>query len=94
LREHQIPVLAVCPGPVRTEFGNVAKRDENSEGMPAHPSFYVPKEQVVTEALSALDRNAARVYPGIKTAVAALVLCALPMIVLRFAMGFRPRKNG
>jgi short-subunit dehydrogenase len=94
LREHRIPVLAVCPGPVRTEFGNVAKRVEDSQGMPAHPSFYVPKEQVVAEALGALDRNAARVYPGLKTAVAALVLCALPMVALRFAMGFRPRRNG
>jgi short-subunit dehydrogenase len=94
LREHQIPVLAVCPGPVRTDFGNVARRDENSQGMPAHQSFYVPKEQVVGEALAALDRNAARVYPGMKTAVAALVLCALPMVVLRVVMGFRPRRNG
>jgi short-subunit dehydrogenase len=94
LREHGIPVLAVCPGPVRTEFGNVARRGENSQGMPSHPAFYVPKEQVVSESLAALDRDAARVYPGFKTAVAALVLCALPIVVLRFAMGFRPRRNG
>lgn len=94
LREHRIPVLAVCPGPVRTEFGNVARRGENSQGMPSHPAFYVPKEQVVAESLAALDRHAARVYPGLKTAVAALVLCALPMVVLRIALGFRPRKNG
>lgn len=94
LREHHIPVLAVCPGPVRTEFGNVARRGENSQGMPSHPAFYVPKEQVVSEALAALDRDAARVYPGLKTAVAAVILCALPIVVLRFAMGFRPRRAG
>jgi hypothetical protein len=62
--------------------------------MPAHKLFYVPKKQVVAESLEALDRNSPRVYPGIKTAVAALVLCALPMVLLRFALGFRPRKNG
>jgi uncharacterized protein len=94
LREHQIPVLAVCPGPIRTEFGNVARRGENSQGMPSHPAFYVPKEQVVSESLMALDRDRARVYPGLKTAAAALVLCTLPIVVLRFAMGFRPRRNG
>jgi short-subunit dehydrogenase len=94
LCSHGIAVLAVCPGPVRTEFGNVARRDENSQGMPAHKLFYVPKKQVVAESLEALDRNSPRVYPGIKTAIAALVLCALPMVVLRFALGFRPRKNG
>ncbi len=92
LQEHRIRVLAVCPGPVRTEFGNVSRRSQDSPGMPAKKSFYVPKHQVVAEALSALDRNAARVYPGLKTAAAALLLAALPMVVLRFALGFRPRR--
>ena len=92
LREHHIPVLAVCPGPVRTEFGQVSRRSPDGPGMPSSKSFYVPKQQVVAESLAALDRKAARVYPGMKTAVAALVLSALPMVVLRFAMGFRPRR--
>ena len=94
LREHRISVLAVCPGPVRTEFGQVARRGGNAPEMPAKKSFYVPKEQVVAESLAAVGRDAARVYPGLKTAAAALVLCALPMVVLRFALGFRPRRNG
>lgn len=93
LREHRIPVLAVCPGPVSTEFGEVARRSVDSPGMPAHRSFYVPKQQVVAESLAALDRNAARVYPGLKVAVAALVLCALPMVLLRIGLGFRPRRS-
>jgi short-subunit dehydrogenase len=93
LREHGIPVLAVCPGPVRTEFGKVARRGPDAPEMPAKNSFYVPKEQVVAESLAALDRNAARVYPGLKTAAAALVLCALPIFVIRFAMGFRPKRR-
>lgn len=93
LRDYGIPVLAVCPGPVKTEFGKVARRGPDSPEMPSKAAFYVPKEQVVEESLAALDRNSARVYPGIKTAVAALVLCALPIVVIRFAMGFRPRKS-
>lgn len=92
LKEHHIPVLAVCPGPVRTEFGKVSRRSPDGPGMPSKKSFYVPKEQVVEESLSALDRNAARVYPGLKIAAAAFVITALPMFVLRFAMGFRPRR--
>jgi uncharacterized protein len=94
LREYEIPVLAVCPGPVRTEFGKVARRSETSPGMPSHPAFYVPKEQVVSESLMALDRDCARVYPGFRTAVAALVLCALPIVAIRLVMSFRPRRNG
>jgi uncharacterized protein len=94
LREHHIPVLAVCPGPVKTGFGEVSRRSEDSEGMPTKKWFYVPKEQVVAESLAALDRRMARVYPGLKTAIAAAVLCALPMVAIRLAMSFRPRRNG
>lgn len=93
LQEYHIPVVAVCPGPVRTEFGKVSRRSPDSPGIPAKKSFYVAKEQVVAEALTGVERNAARVYPGLKIAAAALVLSALPMVVLRFAMGFRPRRS-
>jgi uncharacterized protein len=92
LRDHQIPVLAVCPGPVRTEFGEVSRRTTDSQGMPSKKFLYVAKEQVVAESLTALDRKAARVYPGLKIAVMALVVSALPLVAIRFAMGFRPRK--
>ncbi len=93
LKDYDIPVLAVCPGPVRTGFGEVARRDEKSDGMPVKDFMYVPKEQVVAESLAALDRRVARVYPGLKTAVFAAVLCAIPLVALRFALGFRPRKS-
>lgn len=92
LRDHQIPVLAVCPGPVRTEFGEVSRRTADGQGMPSKKFLYVAKEQVVAESLAALDRKAARVYPGLKIAVMALVISALPLVAVRFAMGFRPRK--
>lgn len=92
LREHGVRVLAVCPGPVRTEFGSVARRNENS-GMPAQKSFYVPKEQVVSESLAALSRGAVRVYPGLKTAIAARILSAMPLFLLRLVMGRRPRRS-
>ena len=93
LREHGIPVLAVCPGPVHTGFGKVAKRGVVGRNMPGHEWFYVPKEQVIAEALVALARNRARVYPGFKTAASALFLTALPLVLLRLALGFRPRKR-
>jgi uncharacterized protein len=93
LRGHGIQVLAVCPGPVKTGFGEAARRDGASNRMGARKWFYVPKQQVVAEALAALVRGRARVYPGWKTAAAALVLAGLPLVALRFAMGFRPRKS-
>jgi short-subunit dehydrogenase len=93
LKEHGIPVLAVCPGPVKTEFGEAARRHDEAREMPGHRCFYVPKEQVVAEALAALDCKRARVYPGLKTAAAALLIAALPIVLIRFAMGFRLRKS-
>jgi hypothetical protein len=36
--------------------------------------------------LQALERNRARVYPGLRTAAAALVLSALPLLLLRCAL--------
>jgi len=60
--------------------------------MPGREWFYVPKGQVVTESLAALDHKRARVYPGLKIAAAALVLSALPICLLRLALARRPRR--
>jgi uncharacterized protein len=92
LREHGIRVLAVCPGPVHTEFGQVARRSANHPGMPGREAFYVPREQVVAESLLALDQDRARVYPAFKTAAAALLISAVPIVLLRLIMGRRPRR--
>lgn len=92
LKPHRIRVLAVCPGPVRTEFGSVARRGSEEREIPGREWFYVAKQQVVAESLAALDRNRARVFPGWKVAASAVVLGALPVALLRLAMGFRPRR--
>jgi short-subunit dehydrogenase len=91
LKEHGIPVLAVCPGPVHTEFGKTARRGENKR-LPVSEWFCTPKEQVVAESLDALARTKARVYPGLKTLAAALVISAVPIVLMRLVMGFRPRR--
>lgn len=93
LKEHGIKVLAVCPGPVKTEFGEVARREGQKRGMPpARKSFYVSKEQVVAEALSGIDRDKARVFPGLQVAAAGLLIGALPLAVVRLLMSRRPRR--
>jgi uncharacterized protein len=93
LREQGVRVLAVCPGPVHTEFGKVARRDENLPGIPGRAWFYVPREQVVAESLVALDRDRARVFPALKTAAAAFVISALPIVLMRLVMARRPRRS-
>jgi short-subunit dehydrogenase len=91
LRDHGIPVLAVCPGPVHTEFGDVARRGDQGRNIPGRECFYVPGQRVVAESLMALERDRARVYPGLRTAVAAVAISLVPIVLLRVAMGFRPR---
>lgn len=92
LRDHGIPVLAVCPGPVHTEFGAVAQRGGGERQIPGREWFYVAREQVVAESLDALADHRARVFPHLKTFAAALVISALPILALRAFMGMRPRK--
>jgi len=92
LKEHGIAVLAVCPGPVHTGFGAVAQRGEGERKVPGREAFYVPKEKVVEEALRALESKRARVYPALKTTLAALAISAVPMWLLRRVMSCRPRK--
>lgn len=93
LKGHGIPVLAVCPGPVHTGFGEVARRREGGPEMPGREWFYVPREQVVSESIVALLENRARVYPALKTAATALAISLLPIVAIRLVMGFRPRKH-
>jgi len=91
LKDHGIPVLAVCPGPVKTGFGEAAKRGGGDE-IPMSGAFYVSKQQVVAESLAALVAKRPRVYPGLKVAIAAAVITALPLCAIRLMMSRRPRR--
>lgn len=82
-REYGIPVLAVCPGPVHTGFGKVATRQESADALPARDGFYVSREKVVTDSISALRADKARVYPGWKIALLAGAISLMPMALVR-----------
>ena len=82
LREHGIRVMAVCPGPVSTGFGKAARRN----------AFDTSVETVVKDSLRALARGRARVFPGMKIRLAAMLLAAAPLGLIRLFMGRRPRK--
>jgi len=92
VREHGISVLAVCPGPVHTEFGEIARRGGGDSDMPGREAFYVAKEKVVAQSLAALDADRARVYPGWQVAAAAVVISAIPLVLLRLILSARPRR--
>jgi short-subunit dehydrogenase len=92
VRDAGVRVLALCPGPVHTEFGAVAGEGSKGQKVPGREWFYVAKEQVVAEALAALELGRPRHYPGWKVALAAAGITLLPIAMVRIAMSFRPRR--
>lgn len=93
VRSEGIPVVAVCPGPVHTGFGDVARRHGCTNGYsPFKKWFYTPIPTVVNGAVSALDSGKARYYPSLRIRLAGLLVRNLPLWVLRTVMGRRPRK--
>ncbi len=91
LRDFGVRVTAVCPGPVSTEFGDVARRSDDAK-LPVKEAFRVSPERVVADALEAVDRDRARVVPGWQVAAAAVAISLLPIAAIRLLMGSRPRR--
>jgi short-subunit dehydrogenase len=78
-----VRVLALCPGPVETEFGQVASR-ENSKRAFAPPAFLcVSKTDVVRETLHALARGQGRFIPGLLVRFPMLLAESTPRWILR-----------
>jgi short-subunit dehydrogenase len=88
-----VSVCALCPGPVLTEFQQVAKR----EGAQADigPKFLVVTvEQVVRDALEALEADRPLVIPGFAMKLLMLLARLMPMPVLRWIARISPRSRG
>jgi len=91
LRQHGIQVLAVCPGPVDTEFSSVAYSNEytkNKAGGRTKPLFSGPlnasSQEVVAQALSDLSRKRRRSIFGFPMRLFTWIAPLLPLgIVLK-----------
>src|SRR5262245_36115987 len=83
LRETGVSVCAVCPGPVVTEFQQVASR-ENAQAELGPKVLVVPVEQVVRDALATHESGRPLVVPGFAMKLLMLVARVTPMPVIRF----------
>lgn len=93
LRESGIVVAAVCPGPVKTGFGDVARRSSQaSSGGGFRSLFYINRAQVVSEALEMLGKRRPRCYPGWRIRLAAAWIGCMPTWLIRKLMATRPRR--
>lgn len=76
-------VLALCPGPVETEFGQVASRSTGHRKF-APPSFLcVDKSVVVRKTLAALASGRGRIIPGLLVRIPILLAESTPRWILR-----------
>lgn len=92
LRGTGVSVCALCPGPVHTEFQEVAKRPGAQPDT--GPEFvFVPVEQVVREALTALEANRPLVIPGFPMKLGMFLVRITPMPVLRMLSRLAPRRG-
>src|SRR5207249_3535638 len=92
LRGTGVSVCTLCPGPVHTEFQEVAKRPDAQPDT--GPEFvFVPAEQVVRDALAALEADRPLVIPGFPMKLGMFLVRLTPMPILRFLSRFSPRRG-
>jgi short-subunit dehydrogenase len=83
VRKTGVTVTALCPGPVATEFSEVAQRSSGKKERPS-PSFVrVPVEDVARAGLEAIERDRPIVVPGLVMKIAMLLVRLTPMAILR-----------
>jgi uncharacterized protein len=92
LRGTGVSVCALCPGPVHTEFQEVAKRP--GARPDTGPEFvFVPVEQVVRDALTALEADRPLVIPGLLMKLGMFLVGIIPMPILRLLSRLSPGRG-
>jgi uncharacterized protein len=92
LRGTGVSVCALCPGPVHTEFQEVAKRPGRQPDT--GPEFaFVPVEQVVRDALTALEADRPLVIPGLLMKIGMFLVRITPVPILRLLLRFSPTRG-
>src|SRR5438128_331011 len=92
LRGTGVTVTALCPGPVHTEFQDRAKRPGGQpEGGPEF--VQVSPEQVVRDALAAIEADQPLVIPGFVMKIGMFLVRITPMPILRWAARFSAKRG-
>ncbi len=82
LRGTGVSVCALCPGPVHTEFNQVAQRPGRRRDR--SPEFaYVPVAQVVRDGIAAVEADRPLVIPGFVMKLGMFFVRLTPMSILR-----------
>jgi hypothetical protein len=92
LRGKGVSVCAVCPGPVHTEFEEVARRP-GAQPKTGSKIFFVSTKQVVRAALAALEADRPLVIPGFAMKFAMFLTRLFPMPVVRLIFQLAPKRG-
>src|SRR6266404_6020453 len=84
LRGSGVTATALCPGPVHTEFGDVAKRP-GGEPETGPEFIYVSVEQTARDALAAIEADRPLVIPGLFMKLGMFLVRITPLPILRLA---------
>jgi hypothetical protein len=92
LRGTGVTVSSLCPGPVYTEFTEVAarpgaKRDRTPEFV------HVSAEEVARTALAAIERDSPLVIPGFIMKLGMSLVRIMPLWILRLASRFLAKRS-
>ena len=93
LRNFNISVTAVCPGPVPSEFNDVASRLPQGHAAPMPELFTVSVQEVVRTALQAVSRDRARVIPGTLVNLLTTTLIFIPMFLKRLILNLQAARE-
>ena len=93
LRGTGVSVTTLCPGPVHTEFTEVAKRPTEARVENAPEVFYVSAEEVARVGLDAVERERALVIPGFVMKLVMSLVRMTPMSILRSSSRFSAKRN-
>ena len=83
VRKAGVTVTALCPGPVATEFGQVAQRPSGKRELSSPGFMQVAVEDVARAGLSAVERGQPVVVPGLVMKIAMFLVRLTPMPILR-----------
>ncbi len=92
LKPFGVGVTALCPGPVRTEFTEVAHRRSHADAALGPKLVYVPVEKVVASGLRGVERNHPLVIPGGLMKIGMALVRLTPSPLLRLANRFAPKR--
>jgi len=92
LRGTGVTVTALCPGPVHTEFQAKAQRAGGGPDDAPSP-VYVPVQQVVRDALAAIESDKPLVIPGFLMKLGMFLVRITPLSILRLAWRFGTKRR-